>query len=123
MRMRAFIIGLSLVVALTQVAAADQQHMARSQYMAETLAGCKNFMRVSQDRLFSYQEGYSEGDCTGTIAGIDEAAEDICLPDGADFDQMVRVVIKYIEERPQRWHERFPKLAHEALKAAWPCKQ
>jgi hypothetical protein len=35
---------------------------------------------------------------------------------------MVLVVVKYIDERPERMHERFTKLAYEALKAAWPCK-
>jgi hypothetical protein len=40
--MRTFIIGLSLVLALTQVAAADQQSMAK--YTADTLEGCKNFV-------------------------------------------------------------------------------
>jgi hypothetical protein len=95
------------------VAAADQQ----------TLAGCKNIMRISKDRLFTYQEEHYEGTCIGTIAGIREAAKDICWPDEADLDQVILVVIKYIDERPQRWHERFSKLAYEALKAAWPCKQ
>jgi hypothetical protein len=91
--------------------------------MAKTLAGCKNYMHGSKDRLFSYEEGLCEGHCVGAISGIREAAEDICVPDGADFGQAVLVVVKYIDERPQRWHERFPKLAYVALKAAWPCKQ
>jgi hypothetical protein len=120
--MRTFIIGLSLVLALTQVAAADPPHKTRAQQMAETLAGCKNFMR--KDRLlFSYEEGYQEALCIGTISGIREAAEDICVPNRADLDQMILVVVKYIQDRPQRMHEGFPKLAYEALKAAWPCKQ
>jgi hypothetical protein len=116
--MRTLIIGVSLLLVLTQAGATD-----RFKGMAETLAGCKNFMRgATKDRLFSYEEGYSEGDCVGTIAGINEAAEDICEPDGVTFVQDVLVVVKYIEERPQRMHERFSKLAYEALKAAWPCK-
>jgi hypothetical protein len=35
----------------------------------------------------------------------------------------VAVVIKYIEARPERMHERFGDLALEALTAAWPCKR
>jgi hypothetical protein len=119
--MRAFIIVASLVLALTQVGLAA---ISRTQAMAETLAGCENFMRddPKDARPLSFREGYREGDCTGTIAGIEEAAEDICQPDGVTFDQEVLVVVKYIEERPQPMHERFSKLAYEALKAAWPCK-
>ena len=34
----------------------------------------------------------------------------------------VRVVIKYIEARPERMQEPFGTLALEALEEAWPCK-
>ena len=36
--------------------------------------------------------------------------------------QRARVVTKYIEARPNRWHESFLKLTLEALGEAWPCK-
>ena len=39
------------------------------------------------------------------------------------FGQSVAVVVKYIQERPERMHEDFGKLALEALIAAWPCKR
>jgi hypothetical protein len=113
--MRTLVIIASLVLAFTQVALAAS----RQEHMAKTLAGCKNFMR---DPKNAHPYSYHEGICTGTIAGIAEAAEDICEPDGVNFDQEILVVVKYIEERPQRMHERFSKLAYEALKAAWPCK-
>ena len=37
-------------------------------------------------------------------------------------EQTVRVVVQYIDSRPERMHEDFKKLALEAMKAAWPCK-
>jgi Rap1a immunity proteins len=46
-----------------------------------------------------------------------------CVPPTATIGQMVRVVVKYIDQRPERLHEQFTVLAYEALKAAWPCKQ
>jgi hypothetical protein len=47
-----------------------------------------------------------------------------CLdaPDGVTTGQMIRVIIRYIEARPQRMHEPFRSLALEALFDAWPCK-
>ena len=49
-------------------------------------------------------------------------ASRFCPPDGASVDQVKRVVIKYIEERPERLHEPFFVLALESLRKAWPCR-
>jgi len=35
----------------------------------------------------------------------------------------VRVVVRYIEQRPGRMHENFLRLANEALTEAWPCRR
>ena len=45
-----------------------------------------------------------------------------CNPPGVTNRQAMRVVIAYIERRPQRMHEDFRSLAAEALHEAWPCK-
>lgn len=60
--------------------------------------------------------------CNGLVEGIAFAA--VCTPDGAvTIDQTIRVVVKYIDGRPERQHEDFKALALEALRAAWPCKK
>ena len=46
-----------------------------------------------------------------------------CMPSGVTYEQGVRIVIAYIEARPQRMHESFGLLALEALTAASPCKR
>jgi hypothetical protein len=38
------------------------------------------------------------------------------------FPQAARVIVRYIEARPQRMHESFVSLVIEALHDAWPCK-
>ena len=115
--MRTLIIGVSLVLALTQAALAEES--LESAYT--TPSACKRFMR---EAALTDNSGlaFLEGKCVGTIDGIGEAADDVCVPGKVTTGQMVLVVIKYIDERPQRLHERFSKLAYEALKAAWPCK-
>ena len=45
-----------------------------------------------------------------------------CPSDGVRTGQMVAVVVRWIEQRPQRWHENFKVLALLALHEAWPCK-
>jgi len=72
------------------------------------------------------------GDATFCLGVVQELV-DICQPTGVPFrsldmvtfSQMLRVVIVYIEARPQQQqqHEDFVPLAIEALKAAWPCKR
>jgi hypothetical protein len=49
-------------------------------------------------------------------------AEVFCIPKETKIDQQIRVVVKYIEARPERIHERFALLALLALIEAWPCK-
>jgi Rap1a immunity proteins len=66
------------------------------------------------------QTGWA-GACVGTAAGIIYADPKICAPDGWTLQQSVRVIVKYIEDRPARMHEPFVRLAGEALRAAWPC--
>jgi hypothetical protein len=46
----------------------------------------------------------------------------VCPPNGTTLEQWVRVVVKYIDDRPARLHEHFFALALEALRAAWPCQ-
>src|SRR4051794_16854802 len=45
-----------------------------------------------------------------------------CPPKRVTSEQVVRVVVAYIERRPQRMHENFKELALEALRDAWPCR-
>jgi hypothetical protein len=45
-----------------------------------------------------------------------------CIPAEVTGDQMMRVVMQYIDQRPLLMHDRFVFLAYDALKEAWPCK-
>lgn len=45
-----------------------------------------------------------------------------CPPKGVTTRQLLRVVVKYIEDRPHRMHEDFRFLTVDALKDTWPCK-
>ena len=63
--------------------------------------------------------------CLAYIQGLLYAGggNHFCQPNGAITGQAVAVVVKYIEARPERMHERFGILALDALQAAWPCKR
>jgi C4-dicarboxylate transporter len=63
-----------------------------------------------------------QGICVGIVEGV-AFASCVELPEGVNVPQLVRVVLRYIEARPQRMHESFPELALEALRDAWPCRK
>ena len=58
------------------------------------------------------------------LEGNGRLSRQSCLdfPERVTTEQMVRVVVTYIEGRPARMHEPFNHLALEALRAAWPCR-
>jgi hypothetical protein len=70
-----------------------------------------------------------KGICYGVVITLVSVyqGKDFCVPydgtPGPTNGQFVRVVVQYIDQRPSRLHENFHNLAHEALRAAWPCKK
>jgi hypothetical protein len=73
----------------------------------------------------SAHKTYDRGSCMGIIETLRFTSSmlDLCIPNAVTNGQMVRAVIKYIDDRPTRMHENFKALAIEALRAAWPCKK
>jgi hypothetical protein len=73
------------------------------------------------------------GQCTGYVHGIEEMLRFIeirygltdslfCVPKGVNLGQMARVVVKYLEDHPERLHETDINLVVDAFKLAFPCK-
>jgi hypothetical protein len=89
------------------------------------LPRCKAFVGDSKD----YDDHHWAGICAGEIralATLRTAAKEPwrCLnirPEVTN-EQLVEVVIRYVEARPNRLHEPFMSLAIEALFDAWPSK-
>ena len=77
-------------------------------------------------RLFASDQpstgSVSEGVCSGLLGGLAYADPTICIPPRVTHYQTARVVVQYIDQRPNRTHESFLKLATEALRLTWPCK-
>jgi hypothetical protein len=129
-RIAASLFGAALALT-TRMAAAEDTSSAH--YI---LPGCQDFLDLKQPHTDR------QGFCAGTVAGISFVGKDLrrlrpsypsesdavtslhCLdiPEKVTLMQLVRDVIAYIEERPQRMHESFNDLALEALRSAWPCR-
>ena len=88
------------------------------------LPGCKGFL-VHESTQLSVSEMFMAIRCVGFIEGLGYGVEGtvVCRPNEVTTGQLVAVVVKYIEARPERMHEDFGKLAVEALTASWPCKR
>src|SRR5215213_455532 len=66
---------------------------------------------------------YKQGVCNGAASAIVDIDPGVCPPPGSTRGQNIRVVARYIDERPSRLHEPSNVLGTEALRAAWPCRR
>jgi Rap1a immunity proteins len=87
-------------------------------YTAEFyLPGCKDFI--------TGQSNFLSGRCVGAVEVLDALSLDtkaFCTPKATNNLERVRVIVAYIEARPQRLKEDFRLLANEAMAKSWPCK-
>jgi Rap1a immunity proteins len=120
--------GAALALTVTG-AAAEQQDTTSANTL---LPGCRELLDRKSD-----SGGFLRGFCAGTVTeilafgGMLHSVSDVfvipralCIdaPAAVAAGQAVRVVVAYIDARPARMHERFDRLAIEALRETWPCR-
>jgi hypothetical protein len=124
-KMKATIIVCGTVTALSMATANAGQDWSAS----AMLPGCKTLIgeefRRGGGRLGKV-EFYEAGQCAGMLYVVGNtlnSGQCIDVPDGAyTVNQFARVMVRYIEARPQEMHRSFLALAWEALRDAWPNK-
>jgi Rap1a immunity proteins len=88
------------------------------------LPGCREF--ASPHPILSDQ--LNQGECIGIIEALRQMSWlmpptfQSCAPDGVTNLQLAVVVVRWLDQHPQRWNENFQYLTLEALREAWPCK-
>src|SRR5437870_3591848 len=108
--------GLGLAAAAMlplQPARAEEMDLDSADYI---MPGCRQFI-VSNTPFY-----FLEGNCNGIIETLQFMSPDVCAPPGSTLVEAVRIVVRYIDERPDRQQENFRILSLEALSEAWPCK-
>jgi hypothetical protein len=102
-------------------APATAQDIDSANYM---LPGCKDSIEGNP------RDYTSAGVCLGTVKAIAYMARVfptsrscVNVPTGVTNVQAMRVVVRYIEARPNRMHEPLAALALEALMNTWPCRK
>ena len=99
--------------------------MSSAAYAQDDLSG--NGMLPYCKQALSASGSFGEGLCHGYISGMAFLARNLppnlafCRPQGVTHEQQLRIVVRFLENNPQRLHETFPDLAFEALRKEWPC--
>ena len=104
-------------VAQSRDAVAQSRDIVSANYV---MPGCRELVGGSQRELGL--QGLCHG-IVGIMFNFWRSQLGICFPDGTNVEQAVRVVIRFIDQRPERMHEEFFQLAIEALQQAWPCRR
>ena len=91
----------------------------------QLMKGCRALL-TKKMRESGVDEAFLIGSCAGivsTLATLEPAATGVCKPKNVTDEQSVRVVVAYIDARPNRLHEDFRVLTMDAFREAWPCKR
>ena len=75
---------------------------------------------------------FDKGYCSGYIIGVSDTAdtlavwkgfaESICTPQGVTSGQLQKVVVKHLNEHPEKLHLRASSLVLNVLTEAFPCE-
>src|SRR5262245_16926433 len=121
--MKRLLLGLAILLASLTVA---QAQPATDDTSANSVfLGCKSYAETERATVQLLQLGNF---CSGVVHGLAYVGKALppevqsCVPPTSTTKQLARVVVRYIEARPQRMHEDFRNLTLEALHNSWPCK-
>ena len=96
--------------------------------------GCRDALSGDTHKTAYFQAGLCAGAVnaivfTGNVECIElqkgylaSAPRGVDPPKAYTVEQAMRIVVKYIDARPEKMHELFFGLAWDALIEAWPCK-
>ena len=97
---------------------------------SDYLTACNLFLRARRGEAAS-SATLNIGICMGYTSGVLETAEVFgslgtrlsCVPEAAENEQIIRVIVKYLEDNPQNLHRRAASLIQLALLQAFPCTE
>ena len=108
-----------VVAGLSSIAQVEPQAVAPGSTLTAKafLHGCKDFV-AGRSTFFG-------GRCAGAVDilnAFNAERKAFCPPAATNNLQRVRIIVAFIEARPDRANEDFSVLANEAMAQAWPCK-
>jgi Rap1a immunity proteins len=106
--------GLGALLAL--IVAASNANADNTFSANRLLPACRN-VASRQMGANTFMTGY----CMGLIEGLTMVWRS-CMPGEVTMGQTAAVIVHWLDQHPERWHEDFTKLAMQAMHDAWPCK-
>jgi hypothetical protein len=114
-----FVLGF-FFLALFAVPAKSQAEQTTGNYL---LVSCQLSIRGMEGANFNNQaEAWKDGNCIGLVRGVYSALPTACAAPNVTAGQMIRVVVKYLQDHPEKLNLRDVDLIRLALEAAFPCK-
>ena len=113
--MRSCILAAAFLAAGTTVSAAQQD----TDSAGYGVNGCRLLLIDTFDGLFEQTR------CVEKIKMVFRMRNGMgnCPPRRSNPKENAATIVRYIESRPERWHEKFTTLAQEALTEDWPCNK
>ena len=101
---------------------------------SELLRECQNSIWLLDGDSKDSNLFYS-GLCLGLVTGTAKAYQQAhlfhdygaveklpCIPAEATGNQLVRILVKYLKDKPERLHKPYSSLVYDAFAGAFPCK-
>jgi hypothetical protein len=104
-------------------AQADDTAIWTGNYLLNACQQVTNVASSSKTPLY-----FQQGICLGVVAGLMDVGRYLkpdlafCPPQGANYVQATRIVVKYMEENPRDLHEHLTVLISFVLRKTWPCE-
>jgi Rap1a immunity proteins len=119
--MRPILLGVLAAALLAEGVEAQQRDMKSANFL---FAACQKLAAGTDNSTDNFLQGVCGGivDTLADMKSLLPSHYKFCPPKNVTTEQAVRVVVAYIERRPQRMHESFKLFALEALHEAWPCR-
>jgi len=89
-----------------------------------------NDLRDQCGAAIAKDAGFGAGACLGFIEGFRQLAvmtqpvtnlKLLCLPDGVPNGQLAKVIVKYLDQHPEKLHLPAAQLMYDATDDAFPC--
>ncbi len=91
------------------------------------LTRCEWFVEATGDTSLARAEWFEAGVCVGMVRAASFIAEasptfSLCIPDPSNFEAQILVVVKYLNDHPEKLDEPDLALILQALGDAFPCQ-
>jgi Rap1a immunity proteins len=89
------------------------------------LGSCQISLRVMDNPSTTEDvyEAWRDGLCAGLVSGVADVSPLVCAAESVTHGQEVRVVVRFLQDHPERLNLHATRLVEAALAQAFPCSK